>query len=120
MSRFKLSIDEDILLIRTSPSLVNMLIPLRHWSYAIELPVKKILGAEVVRRAGVLTLIITKQTGGGPVKNIVVSLARANKHEVEFLRHALPKIIEERPPMHEIKKLINKYLKKKERNLLGS
>ena len=118
MSAFKLSIDEDLLLIRTSPSILNALIPFRHWSYGIELPTHKIVRTEVVRRAGIQTLIVVKNTAEGEEKNIVVSLAKANKHQVAFLTHALPKIIADRPNMHEINSYIKQYLKPKQKNWL--
>ena len=111
MSAFKLNIDEDILLIRTSPSLLNRLVFFRHWSYLLELPVLKIIETKVIRRAGVLTLIVVKKSKVGPDKHITVSLAKANRKQVDFMRHALPKIIAERPPMKKIKEYQETYLK---------
>lgn len=111
MSAFKLSIDEDILLIRTSPSVLNGLVFFRHWSYAIELPVQKIIETNVVRRAGVLTLVVVKKSRVGPDKHIAVSLVKASRKQVEFLKIALPKIIANRPSMPKIKEYISTYLK---------
>jgi hypothetical protein len=110
MSAFKISIDEDILLLRTSPSMLNRLIFFRHWSYALELPVKRIIETKVERRAGILTLIVVKKSKEGPNKNIAVSLAKANKKQVRFLKIALPQIIADKPPMPKIKEYINTYL----------
>ena len=118
MSAFKLSIDEDLLLIRTSPSIWNTLVFYKHWSYNLELPTRRIISTEVMKRSGILTLIVVKSTNEGPEKNIVISLSKANKRQVAFLKHALPRIIEDRPNMHEINNYIDQYLKPKQRNLL--
>ncbi len=111
MSAFKLSIDEDILLIRTSRSLLNTLVFFRHWSYVLELPVNKIIETKVERRAGLLTLVVVKKSKVGPNKHIAVSLVKANKKQVQFMREALPEIIATRPKMVQIKEYINTYLK---------
>jgi len=111
MSSFKLSIDEDILLIRTSPSVLNNIMFLKHWSYVIELPVQRIASVEVERRAGILTLVVVKKSKNGTEKRIAVSLLKASKKQVNFIKYALPKIIEQHPSMHEINEYVNDYLK---------
>jgi len=110
MSAFKINIDEDLLLIRSKPGLLNYLIFFRHWSYNLELPTNRIVRLEVERRAGILTLIVVKSSKDGINKNIAVSLLRANKKQVNFIKNALPTIISEKPPMHDISKFIKVYL----------
>ena len=116
MAAFKISIDEDLLLIRTSPSLFNRLVFFRHWSYALELPVTRIVRTEFTRRSGIPTLIVVKRSADEPEKNIVVSLAKATRQQIDFIKHALPKIIEERPRMTVIKDYMNQYLHKRPAN----
>lgn len=110
MSRFKLSIDEDILLIRTSPGLINYVMFFKNWSYVLELPVNRINSVELERRAGILTLIVLKNSKDGREKHIAVSLVKASKKQVDFIRNALPSIISNRLPMNEINDLKRKYL----------
>ena len=111
---FKLSIDEDLFLIRTSPSLLNRLFFFKHWSYAIELPVRRIDRVEWETRLGVDTLVVIKKTKEGDEKSIPISLAKASGAQKRFIREALPKIIQEHPPMNKIKSLRNQYLKNKD------
>ena len=111
MSDFKLSIDEDILLIRTSRSVLNSIMFLKHWSYAIELPVQRIARIEIERRAGILTLVVVKKSKKNTEKRIAVSLLKASKKQVNFIKNALPNIIEQRPSMKEINKYVSDYLK---------
>jgi hypothetical protein len=111
MAPFKLSIDEDILLIRTSPSILNGILFFKRWSYVLELPVHRIARVELERRAGILTLIVVKISKDGREKHIAVSLLKASRKQVNFIKNALPKIIENRPNMHEINEYIADYLK---------
>lgn len=111
MAAFKLSIDEDLLLVRTSPGILNRLLFFKHWSYALELPVNRIVRVEVERRAGILTLIVVKKSKQGKEKHLAISLLKANRKQVQFMKNALPGIIENHPPMNEISKQISKYLK---------
>lgn len=110
MARFKISIDEDLLLIRTSASILNYIFFFKYWSYALELPVHRIARTEVKRRAGILTLIVVKKSNQGQEKHIAISLLKASKKQVEFIKNALPRIIEDRPPMTEIKEYKQEYL----------
>lgn len=112
MANFKISVDEDILLIKTSKSVFNALVFFKHWSYQLELPTYKITHVKVIRRFGVLTLEVVKVSKNGPDKHIMISLARASKKQVNFMRHALPKIIKDRPPMGVINQYISNYIKK--------
>lgn len=110
MSVFKLNIDEDLLLIRTKPGLLNYLIFFRHWSYGIELPTNRISQVKVQRRTGVPTLIVTKTGKDGRDQHFAISLLKASKKELNFITHALPKIISDKLSMPEINKLKEQYL----------
>jgi len=109
----KLSIDEDLFLLRTSPGILERIFFFKHWSYGIELPVSRIVRVEVERRLGVCTLIVVKSTVEGIDKSIPLSLAKATNKQIDFIKHALPGIIENKPLMSEIKALEKKYLNPK-------
>ena len=113
MSAFKISIDEDLFLIRTSPGILNRIMFFKTWSYLIELPVSRIARFEFETRAGINTLIVVKRTKEGDEKNIPVSLLKASSSQMRFMKKALPKILSNHSSMVEIKQLEKKYLKNK-------
>ncbi|MCT4624384.1 MAG: hypothetical protein N4A46_12235 [Schleiferiaceae bacterium] len=107
---FKLSVDEDILSVKTSPGLLERLFVFNHWSYRFELPMLRINSIEIENRYGVKTMVIHKKTNEGEEKNIPISLSKASKKQIRFIEEALPQIIEKHLPMPEIKKLQKEYL----------
>ena len=107
---FKLSIDEDLLLVRTKPGLLERLLFFKHWGYQVELPISRISNIEVESRMCVDTLIVHKFTADGVDKVIPISVNKANKREIRFLKEALPRIIKEKLTMPKIKELQHEYL----------
>lgn len=107
---FKLSIDEDLLLVRTKPGILERLFFFKHWGYQVELPTSRISKIEVESRMGINTLIVHKSMADGDDKIIPISISKANKREVLFMKEALPLIIKEKLPMPKIKELQHKYL----------
>lgn len=107
---FKLSVDEDILSVKTNPGILENLLFFKHWSYRFELPMNRISEVEVESRMGVETLIVHKSMADGDDKSIPISINKANKRQVRFIKEALPKIIKEKLPMPKIKELQHEYL----------
>ena len=107
---FKLSVDEDILSIKTNPGILENLLFFKNWSYRFELPMNRISDVQVETRMGVETLIVFKSMADGEDKSIPISINKANNHEVRFIKEALPRIIKEKLPMPKIKELQKEYL----------
>ena len=108
---FKLSIDEDLLLIRTSSSILNDILFFKHWSYALELPISRIDSVHLEKRAGIDTLVVHKKPKSGEqeTKSIPVSLFKAKKNQKEFLKDRLNWIVREHPTYPEIKEALTSY-----------
>ncbi len=68
--KFKLSVDEDILSIKTNPGILENLIFFKNWSYRFELPMNRISDTEVENRMGVETLVVHKSMADGDRKCI--------------------------------------------------
>ena len=106
----KLSVDEDILSVKTKPGILERLWFFKHWSYYFELPMSRIGEIEVESRLGVTTMVVHKTMADGDDKCIPISINKANKRQVRFIKEALPKIIKEKLPMPKIKELQHEYL----------
>ena len=112
--RFKFSIDEDLLSVKTSPGILERLFFFKHWSYMFDLPVKRISEVHVETRLGVKTMVVHKISKDGDDKAFPVSLSKASSQQIKFIKEAVPKIISGKLKMPEITALEKKYFKKKE------
>lgn len=96
-------------MIQTTPSVLNKMFFFKNWTYALELPLKRISGVHFEKRAGISTLVVHKKTRAGGEKQIPVSLQKARQNQIEFIKESLPWIVDRKPTYPEIKKTLSFY-----------
>ncbi len=111
---FKISIDEDLLSVKTSPGLLERLFFFKHWTYMFDLPVKRISKIHVEYRLGVATMMVHKVSKDGIEKSFPVSINKANAAQLKFIKEAVPQIIDKKLKMPQIAELEKKYFKRKD------
>lgn len=104
MSKFKISIDEDLFFFHTPKSIWSYLFFWKKWNYHIEIPINRLSEANLKKYGFIPELVIVKDE-----KVITIYLGHTTKNQREFLEEALNRIITDHIPYKEIKRLKKKY-----------